>query len=141
MINKVYLIGRLGRKPELKTSQNGMSYAFLNLAINSKKKDANGDFAEVTQWISVKVFNKTAENCSKYLDKGRQVAVEGKLSSYEKVLPDGKKSFKLDVIGDNVQFLGTGDKIDLRPKDNLEIDNNSMAKAAAVDFNTDDIPF
>ena len=106
MVNVVHLLGRLGQKPLLRQTKTGTSYCFLNLALSSKRKQQDGSYAEYTDWVSVKCYQKTAENCAKFLDKGRQVYVEGKVRAYEKQGEDGKKIYSLDVIADSVQFIG-----------------------------------
>jgi single-strand DNA-binding protein len=131
MVNKVFLLGRLGRKPEVKFTQSGFPYSFLSLAIDSNKKDKEGNYEKITQWISVKVLGKTAENCAQYLDKGRQVFVEAKLSAYELQDKDGNKIFKLDVVADNVQFLGSGEKTEKKEEQSK----------VNYDFPDDEVPF
>lgn len=97
-MNKVFLCGRLGKAPELRQAGEHQVCEFT-LATNEKTK--NG---EETQWHSVVVWGKTAEACAKYLGKGSQVLVEGKLKtrSWEK---DGQKRYKTEVTARDVQFL------------------------------------
>lgn len=109
MLNKVILVGRVTRKPELRQTKNGFNFAFLSVALNSRKKEGD-EFVKHTEFVSVKVFGRTAENVCQYLDKGRTVSIEGKLSSYEGTDDSGKKTFSLSVIGDTVLFLDRGDQ-------------------------------
>lgn len=103
-INKVILIGNLGRDPEVRFTQAGMALTRLNLAVGERQKDGDG-WKDHTEWVTVAVFGKTAELCGEYLAKGRQVYVEGKLRtrSYEK---DGVTKYNTEVVADTVQFLG-----------------------------------
>lgn len=137
MLNRVSIIARLGRKPELKHTANGIEYCFLNCAISSRRKQGDGSYAEHTDWVSVKAYRKTAENCAKYLDKGRQVYIEGKLSSYESTDDSGKKNYRLDVIADTVQFLGTASN----SNSNYESPKQEVTAAPEATFTAADIPF
>ncbi len=104
-INKVILIGNLGRDPELRYTQGGAAVCTLNLATTRSFTKANNERVEETEWHRVTVWGKQAEFCNQYLSKGRQVYVEGRLQtrSYEK---EGQKHYSTDVVAENVQFLG-----------------------------------
>ncbi len=105
-LNKVMIIGNLGRDPEIRYSQQGTAVVNFSVATSDTWIDKNtGQRQERTEWHRIVVFGKQAENCEKYLSKGRQVYVEGKLrtSSYEK---DGQTHYTTDIIADTVQFLG-----------------------------------
>jgi len=100
------LIGNLGRDPELSYSQNGTARARFSLATSERYKDRRtGADREEVEWHNVVVFGKTAENCAKYLVKGRSVYVEGKSKtrSYEK---DGQTRYIHEIVGLQVVFLG-----------------------------------
>lgn len=103
-VNKVILIGRLGQNPEMKNTASGMAIAKLNVATSRRVKKGE-EWVEETEWTRVTAFGKTAEACGRFLEKGRQVYVEGRLqtSTYEK---DGEKRYTTEVIADTVQFLG-----------------------------------
>ncbi len=106
-LNKVMIIGNLGADPELRYSPQGMAFTNFSIATTDSWSDRNtGDKQERTEWHKIVTFGKTAENCAKYLAKGRQVYVEGKLqtSSYEK---DGQTHYITKIIADTVHFLGT----------------------------------
>lgn len=105
-VNKVIIVGNLGRDPEVSYTPSGMAIARLNIATTDTWTDrATGERKDRTEWHRVVVFNKQAENCGRYLSKGKQVYVEGKLqtSSYEK---DGVTRYSTDIIANTVQFLG-----------------------------------
>lgn len=106
-MNNVILIGRLVRDPELRyTSGSQMAVCRFTLAIDRRVKQGE---EKKTDFPNVICFGKTAENCEKFLAKGRKVAVQGRLQtgSYEK---DGVKHYTTDVIADNVEFLEWGEK-------------------------------
>jgi single-strand DNA-binding protein len=106
-INKVILIGNLGADPELKYTPSSRALCNLRIATTEVFKDKSGARQERTEWHRVTVWGDQAENCSKYLSKGRSVYIEGKLQtrSYEK---EGQKHYATDVVADRVVFLGGG---------------------------------
>ena len=106
-VNKVILIGNLGADPELKYTPSSRALCNLRIATTDVFKDKGGQRQERTEWHRVTVWGDQAENCSKYLAKGRSVYVEGRLQtrSYDK---DGQKHYATDVVADRVVFLGSG---------------------------------
>lgn len=106
-MNKTILIGRLVREPELRYTQSGIAVANFNLAVNrrfAKEGEQQADFIQCVVW------NKVAENVAKYLSKGSQVALEGRIqtSSYDD--KDGVKRYRTEVVAENVEFLNTKKK-------------------------------
>jgi single-strand DNA-binding protein len=105
-VNKAIIIGYLGRDPELSETQGGNKVCRLNVATTRVwiSKQTN-EKVEETEWHRIAVWGKQAENCNKYLAKGRMVYVEGRLrtSSYDK---DGQKHYSTEIVADQVQFLG-----------------------------------
>jgi single-strand DNA-binding protein len=106
-VNKVILIGNLGADPELKYTPSSRALCNLRIATTDVFKDKGGQRQERTEWHRVTVWGDQAENCSKYLSKGRSVYVEGRLQtrSYDK---DGQKHYATDVVAERVVFLGSG---------------------------------
>lgn len=104
--NRVTLIGNLGQDPELTTFESGKSKAKLNLATSDSYKTANGEKVEDTQWHTVTVWGKPAETAVKYLKKGSEVAVEGRIaySSYED--KEGNKRNRTEIIASEFVMLG-----------------------------------
>ncbi|MBR4830920.1 MAG: single-stranded DNA-binding protein [Bacilli bacterium] len=115
-MNRVELIGRLTRDPELRYSSNNLANCRFTLAVNRTFQSQNGE--QGTDFISIVVFNKQAENVKKYIAKGSLVAVTGRIQtgSYEK---DGRTIYTTDVVADNVQFLET--KAQSANRDNVSI--------------------
>ena len=108
--NRVILVGNLTRDVELKHTQTGLAVTELGLAVNDKRKNAQGEWVEETTFVDITLWGRTAEIASEYLGKGSSVLIEGrlKLDSWEK---DGKKNYKLRVIGESMQMLGSrGDR-------------------------------
>ena len=106
-VNKVILIGNLGADPELKYTPSSRALCNLRIATTDVFKDKGGQRQERTEWHRVTVWGDQAENCSKYLSKGRSVYVEGRLQtrSYDK---EGQKHYATDVVAERVVFLGSG---------------------------------
>lgn len=107
-LNKVLLIGNLTRDTELRYIPSGSAVASFTLAINRVYKLQSGEKKEEVSFIRVVVWGKMAEICNEYLKKGRPVFVEGRLQSRSWEAQDGSKRSTIEVVAQNVQFLGTG---------------------------------
>ena len=107
-VNKVIIVGNLGRDPELRHTQSGAPVCTLNIATTENWGDA-GNKQEKTEWHRVVVWNKQAENCAKFLAKGRSVYIEGKLQtrSWDDA-QSGQKRYQTEIVAQTVQFLGGG---------------------------------
>lgn len=106
-LNKVFLIGNLTRDPELRYTPGGTAVANLGIAVNRKFKDSSGELKEEVCFLTVTVWDKQAEACCQYLQKGRPVFVEGVLQSRFWETGDGQKRSAIDVRAERVQFLGS----------------------------------
>lgn len=102
MLNRVVLIGRLTRQPELRITPSSVSVTTFTLAVDRKPNQAG---QKETDFIDVVVFGKLAEITCKYMDKGRLVAVEGRIQTRSFETKDGQKRKVFEVVGDNIQFL------------------------------------
>ena len=137
MLNKVFLIGNLGRDPEVRTTPSGQSLAKFSLATTDRWKDREGNRQERTEWHNIICWGRQAEIAGQYLTKGRQIFVEGRLQtdSWED-RESGKKMYRTEIVCNNFQMLGgRGDAPTSQPQP-PETDSNF--DAAAED---DDIPF
>ena len=105
-LNKVFLIGNLTRNPELKYITNGTGIAKFGLAVNRTYNSPDGEKKEDTCFVDVTAWDKLAEVCAEHLSKGRLVLVEGRLQYQSWKDEDGTKRSKLEVVAQNVQFLG-----------------------------------
>ena len=121
-VNKVILIGNLGKEPEIKNTKAGGIVTVLSLATSETWKDKSGNDNEKTEWHKIVMFNRLAEIARDYCQKGSQVYIEGKLqtSSWEK---DGEKRFSTDVVAQNMQILGVSTKKQ-KNKSNDEFDDD-----------------
>ncbi len=105
-VNKVILIGNLGRDPELRYTQGGQAVANFSLATTERFSNRDGDRQERTEWHRVVAWGRTAELCAQYLAKGRSVFVEGRLQTREWEDKEGQKRRTTEITALTVQFLG-----------------------------------
>jgi single-strand DNA-binding protein len=104
--NRVQLIGNLGNNPEIITLDSGKKLAKLSIATNETYKNAQGEKVIDTQWHNVVAWNKTAEIIEKYLEKGNEVAIEGKLTSRSYEDKDGTKKYITEIVCKELVMLG-----------------------------------
>lgn len=141
-VNKVILVGRLGKDPEVRNLENGAVVANFTLATSESYKDkTTGDKKEITEWHNVVLWRGLAEVSQKYLHKGDMVYIEGKLRtrSWEK---EGVTRYTTEVIGDNMTMLsprGGGSGSGYSPAETSTADN--FRPGASADTSTDDLPF
>jgi len=105
-VNKVILVGNLGRDPELRYTPSGQAVANFTLATNDNYTDKSGERQERTEWHRIVVWARTAELCSQYLSKGRPVYLEGRLQTREWEDKEGVKRQTTEIVANTVQFLG-----------------------------------
>ncbi len=133
-MNKVILIGRLARDPEMRTTNSGISMTRFTIAVSRPFNGQDGN--QQTDFINCITWRKQAENVAKYCAKGSQVAVEGRIqvSSYD--AQDGTKRYSTDIVCDNVTFLGTK-----AGNTNFSNDNYSNASSNAQTTDVSEDPF
>ena len=105
--NKVQLIGNLGTKPEIKNTENGKKLAQFNVATHESYRNAKGEKVTETQWHRVIAWGKVAEIAEKYLDKGKEVAIEGKLINRSYTDKEGNKKYISEVQVNELLLLGS----------------------------------
>lgn len=155
-MNKVFLIGRLTRDPELRYTGNNTPVATFSIAVNRNFTNQSGE--READFINIIVWRKQAENIKNYVKKGSQVAIDGRIQTrnYEQ---DGVKRYVTEVVADNVQFLDTKNSGNAGGNDNFEFDNvspsdfsSSMSTTtvkndpfadfgASIEINDDELPF
>jgi single-strand DNA-binding protein len=109
-INVVVLVGRLTRDPELRSTTGGTSVCVLGLAVNERAKDpTTGEWGERANFFDIDVFGAMGENCARYLTKGREVAIEGRLRWRSWETQEGQKRSAVNVVANSVQFIGPRD--------------------------------
>lgn len=145
--NKITIIGNLGRDPELRYTPQGDAVCDFSVAVNDRKRDKAGEWQDVTTWFKVTFWRKQAENASKYLTKGRQVYVEGRLQVDEWTDRDGNNRHTLVIQGTEIQFLGelrNDAESDSNTSTNHSYSSQTDAFSGQTDTTTtgdDDIPF
>ena len=107
-MNKIIVIGNLGRDPEMRYTPNGQSVTSFSVASNRKYTTAAGEQREETEWFNVSAWGRHAELCNQYLTKGQQVYVEGRLHSRTYETRDGQTRFVNEINLTDVQFLSRG---------------------------------
>ena len=152
-MNKVFLSGRLSRDPELRHTTSGMPVCQINVAIS--RPVGQGKEPE-TDFINVVVWNKQAENVSKYLAKGRQIAIEGRIQTRNYDNNEGKRVYVTEVIASNVEFLGSANDqtrntqqfndnpfdTDVSSQETANLDNDPFASfGEKVEISDNDLPF
>ena len=105
-VYKVMVLGNLGQDPELRNTANGMAVATLRVASTDTWSDANGQRQERTEWHTIVVWGRSAENCKQYLAKGRSVFVEGRLQTRKWQDKEGHDRYSTEIVADRVQFVG-----------------------------------
>ena len=155
-MNKVFLIGRLSRDPELRHTTSGMPVCQINVAISRPVSQGS---EPQTDFINVVVWNRQAENVARYLSKGRQIAVEGRIQTRNYDNNEGKRTYVTEVIASNVEFLGSANDnnrtntnsnpFDENPFDSMEppmdttnVDNDPFASfGEKVEISDNELPF
>jgi single-strand DNA-binding protein len=154
-INRVTLTGNLTRDPELRSLPSGMSVCSLRIASNTRRKNGStGEWEDKPNFFDVTVWGAQGENCSRFLSKGRPVAIDGRLEWREWTAQDGAKRQSVEVVADVVQFLGGRDEGTgggggagggFTPRSDVPVDERDFQPAGAPSRNTaaadDDIPF
>jgi single-strand DNA-binding protein len=106
-VNKVILVGNLGKDPEVRFTPSGRAVAKFSLATTDSWTDQESGRQERTEWHNIVVWGKQAENCGQYLAKGRQVYIEGAIRSRSYDDKDGNKRYITEIVAQRVQFLGS----------------------------------
>lgn len=135
MLNKVVLIGRLGRDPEVRYMPNGEAVCNFSVATSEKYTDKNGQRQEATEWHNVTMYRKLAEIAGKYLTKGSQVYLEGKIQSRKYQGKDGIERTAYEIIANEMKMLGGNAQA---PAQNPQ---PAQAQAQAQNDISDDVPF
>ena len=157
-LNRVSLIGNLGKDPEVRQTQSGTSVGNLSLGVTERRKEGD-EYKDRTEWVSVDCFGKTAENAAKLLQKGRQVFVEGRLQTRTWEDKNGQTRYTTEVLANQLLFLGsardqsssgggyskqepsTPSFGQTSPSNNSNNNNNSSNNIAGGFVEDDDIPF
>jgi single-strand DNA-binding protein len=150
-INRVIITGNLTRDPELRSTPSGTAVCGLRVAVNTRRKNnSTGEWEDKPNYFDVTVWGAQGENCSRFLTKGRPVAVDGRLEWREWEDKDGNKRQSIDIIADSVQFLGGRDDAGgagngFQARSDVPVNQDDFAApepaATAAGNGDDDIPF
>jgi single-strand DNA-binding protein len=143
-INKVILIGHLGRDPEVRYTPDGTAVANFTMATSEKWKDkGTGEKKERTEWHRIVAWRRLGEICGEYLSKGRQVYIEGSLQTREWQDQDGNKRWTTEIVAQNMQMLGSRDQAEsFSGRDTFSGQHPGTEHGPATKEPTeDDIPF
>lgn len=131
MINRVVLLGNLTKDPEVRALSSGTSVCRLRVACSTRRRNAEtGEWDEKPNFFDVSVFGASGEACGTYLEKGRPVAVDGRLDWHEWETAEGQRRQAVEIIADSVQFLGTG-RAGGEPRDTEPAEAETEAEALA----------
>lgn len=137
-VNKVILVGNLGKDPEVKHLDNGRSVATFSVATSETFKNKQGEKITNTEWHNVVLWSPLAEIAEKFLKKGNQVYIEGKVTTRSWDAQNGEKRYTTEIIGKSLTLLG-GNKNESRPPEHTEQDIPEHLKAQGED--SGDLPF
>jgi single-strand DNA-binding protein len=140
-INRVVLVGRLTRDPELRALPAGGSVCSLRIACNSTHKDADGEYSERPNFFDVSVFGTSAESVSSYTGKGSRVAIDGRLSWREWEAADGARRQAVGIVADTVQFLDRPGERDAPGGGDGDEDSGSLEEGDLIGAGAADVPF
>ena len=150
-VNKVILLGNLGRDPEVRFMPNGEAVCNFSIATTDSWKDKAGEKQERTEWHNIVMYRKLAEIAGEYLKKGRPVYIEGRLQTRKWQTKEGQDRYSTEIIADNMQMLGGKDSSPASNNNNQEFNqttpraekSESTPTPAASSFDEfeDDIPF
>lgn len=148
MLNRVVLVGRLTRDPDLRYTPNGIAVANFNIAVNRPFKNQNGD--QEADFLNCVIWRKPAENLANYMKKGSMIGVDGRLQSRTFEGKDGKTVYVTEVVADSVQFLESRNSNNSE-KPNSSAQNNYqnqdkprdpfVENGKPIDINDDNLPF
>ena len=156
-LNRVTLVGRLTRDPELRHTAGGQAVCTIRLAVSSRGRDDSGNWSDRANYFDITLFGRTAETASNYLSKGRRIGVDGRLSWREWEAQDGGKRQSVEVVANDIFFLDSrgdggeggggvsgggaerGSWTTPAPASDLPVDTSDLRPATPAD--DDDIPF
>lgn len=150
-VNKVILLGNLGKDPELRYTTSQTAVCSFSLATGERRKDQSGNWVDHTEWHNIVVFGKQAENCSNYLKKGRQAYIEGRIQTRKWQDKEGRDRYTTEIVASTVQFVGSREagagNLSVSKESSSEVESlpsaDQIAATAASEpaFDEDDIPF
>jgi len=140
-VNKVILVGHLGKDPELRYTPSGVPVCTFTMATSERYKDKSGQLQEQTEWHNIVAWRGLAETCGKYLHKGKQIYVEGKLQTRSYEDRNGMKRYNTEIVISQMQMLGSkGSGYDKTRNSSNNWDEEQIHQAPGSTLN-DEVPF
>lgn len=139
-VNKVILIGNLGKDPELRYMPDGNAVANFSIATTERWKDKNGDKQEKTEWHNIVAYRKLAEICGEYLEKGSPVYIEGRLQTRKWQDKEGNNRYTTEIVADRMQMLG-GKRDGGNSRSTERAPDTTGGSDGGIDDMDEDIPF
>ena len=136
-VNKAIIVGFVGKQPETRAFQNGSSVTNFSVATSERFKDQSGEYRESTEWHKISCFGKLSEIATKYVNKGSQVYIEGKITT-RKYEVGGVEKYSTEIRADVLQLLGSKEASKELPLDRASITNNASLSLGDMDEN---VPF
>lgn len=137
MVNKIFIVGRLARDPEIRYTQNGSAIANMTVATDESFTGSDGNKVERTEWHRVTVFGKMAESCGNYLGKGSLVHVEGSLATRKWQDQNGQDRYTTEIKAQRVQFLDRRDQEGGQQRQGRQ----QQTRGSEQDYQNQDVPF
>ncbi len=148
MVNRVFLVGRLGRDPEQRFTSSGTPVTNFSMATDERWKDQSGERQTRTEWHQIVVWGRLAEICSQYLNKGKLVFIEGRLQTREWDDRDGNRRRTTEIVASDMQMLGSRseeqgmrESVPSAPAPEAGSANQGVGSQGDVEISDDDIPF
>jgi single-strand DNA-binding protein len=144
-VNKVILVGNLGKDPEVKFTASGVPVARFSLATSERFKDQSGEFQERTEWHSIVAWQRLAEIVGEFMSKGSKVYIEGKLQTSEwKDRLSGEKKYRTEIVAKDLVLLGSREKgngVQPPRSDQAKNPKSHSASTGATESSDDEVPF
>lgn len=137
-VNKVILVGHLGKDPEIRALENGRKVANFSLATTETYKDRNGERVDNTEWHNIVFWGPVADVIEKYLKKGSQIYLEGKLRTRSYEDKDGVKKYITEILGNTLTMLGRAGE---NGSGNKSLVSDPVGQTAGLEDDSDDLPF
>ena len=132
-MNKIIVVGNLGKDPEMRYTPNGQAVTSFSVATNHRYNTSEGEQRDETEWFSVSVFGRQADACNQYLSKGQKVYVDGRIRSRSYQAQSGETRFVMEIRADQVRFLDRAAASDVYPSE--------TDKSSAEGVEAEDLPF
>jgi single-strand DNA-binding protein len=138
---KVQIIGNVGRDPEQRYTQQGTMVVSFSVAVNNRRRNPDGSFNEETEWYRVNTFGRLAETCQQYVTKGSSIFIDGRLRVDRWTGQDGQPRYTLDVVANDVQFIGSRQREGIDGDQPTPIRNRPAGGPELDQSDLEDLPF